>query len=122
MVFFILSRHTLFYNTQRPQANSRAGLLFAKLDLQRMPLEVLKRVFACYILPVFDYDLVLWISGKFSSASEDLVNSSFTKYWKRYLNLPLHTHNAMVYYLTNTMPLMSNKANREWEQYAYLNA
>ena len=89
------------------KANSRIGLLFAKLDLQEMPIEVLKKVFVCYILPVFEYGLVIWISGGFSSSSEQTVNATFTKFWKRYLNLPLHSNNAIVYYLTDTIPLMS---------------
>ena len=89
------------------KANSRIGLLYSKLDLQKMPIEVLKRVFACYILPIFQYGIVVWISGNFSSSSEQLVNRVFTKFWKRYLNLPLSTSNTLVYYLTETMPLMS---------------
>ena len=89
------------------KANLRVGLLFAKLDLQKMPVEIIRRVFACYILPVFEYGLALWISGTFSSASEQLVNGTLTKFWKRYLNLPLHTNNATIYHLTSSLPLMS---------------
>ena len=55
----------------------------------------------------FEYGIVLWISGKLSSSSVNLVNSMFTKFWKRYLNLPQSTKNALVYYLTDTMPLMA---------------
>ena len=89
------------------KANSRIGLLFSRLDLQQMPVEVLKKVFAFYIMPTFEYGLALWISGKLSSLSEQLVNSMFTKFWKRYLSLPQSTNNALVYYLTNNVSLMS---------------
>ena len=89
------------------RANSRIGLLYSKLDLQNMPIDVVKRVFSCYILPIFQYALVIWISGKFSSSSEQLVNGLFTKFWKRYLNIPLSTSNALTYYLAETMPLIA---------------
>ena len=89
------------------KANSRIGLLYSKLDLQKMPIEVVMKVFACYVLPLFEYGLPIWISGKFSSSAEQLVNSTFTKFLKRYMNVPKFTHNALVYFLTNTQPLMA---------------
>ena len=89
------------------KANTRIGILYSRLELQKMPVEVLRKVFACYVLPVFEYGLVLWITGKFSSSAEQSVNVVFSKFWKRYLNLPQSTNNAMVYFLTETMPLMS---------------
>ena len=88
------------------KANTRIGLLYSRLELQKMPVEVLKKIFGCYILPVFQYGLVLWLTGTFSSTAEQLVNSMFTKFWKRYLNLSQSTNNAQVYFLTNTIPLM----------------
>ena len=32
---------------------------------------------------------------------------ALNKFWKRYLNLPLHSNNATVHFLTNTMPLIT---------------
>ena len=65
------------------------------------------RVFVCYILPLFEYGLVVWISGKYSSSAEKLVNATFTKFMKRYLNLPLFTNNSLIHHLTNSTPLMT---------------
>ena len=89
------------------KANARIVLLYARLDLQKMPLEVLLKVFQCYILPIFEYGLVLWITGNFSTATEELVNATFTKFLKRYLKLPLYTQNALIHQLSDTVPLMS---------------
>ena len=82
-------------------------LLFSRLELQEMPLDVVLRVFSCYIMPIFEYGLTTWISGKYSAASESSINSLFTKFLKRYLNLPMCTANSIVYHITNTMPLVS---------------
>ena len=72
-----------------------------------MPLEIVMRVFACYILPLFEYGLVLWITGKFSASTEQVINATFTKFMKRYLNVPWCTANSIVYFMTNTLPLMT---------------
>ena len=62
-------------------------------------------------MPLFEYGLVIWMSGKFSSTVEQLVNTTFLKYLKRYLNVPLSTHNSLVYFITNTLPLMTHLNN-----------
>ena len=72
-----------------------------------MPFEVILRVFICYILPIFEYGLVLWITGKFSISAEQLINSTFTKFMKRYLNVPMSTQNSIIYHITNSLPLMT---------------
>ena len=60
------------------KANSRIGLLCSKLDLQKMPIEVVMRVFVCYILPLFEYGLVVWISGKYSSSADPKRNYTYS--------------------------------------------
>ena len=61
----------------------------------------------CYVFPIFEYGLVLWISGTFSTSAEKSINACFTKYLKRYLNVPLCTNSSKIYFLTNTVPLLS---------------
>ena len=89
------------------KANSRVGLLYSRLDLQKMPIEVIMKVFICYILPIFEYGLLVWITGNFSDSSKQLVNATFTKFLKRYLNLPYCTNNSFVYFITQSLPLIS---------------
>ena len=55
------------------KADARIGLLFSKLGLQKMPIEVLLKVFSCYILPIFEYGQVIWISGNYTSATEKSI-------------------------------------------------
>ena len=72
-----------------------------------MPLEVAMIIFACYIMPIFEYGLVLWISENFETASENLANAMLTNFLKPYLSLPWCTNNSIVYHLTSALPLMT---------------
>ena len=93
-----------------PRQTSQSRLsdfLTALKNIRSMPLEVIIKVFGCYILPMFEYGLILWISGNFAASTGQAVNATFSKYLKRYLSLPLCTNNSMVYFITNTLPLMT---------------
>jgi hypothetical protein len=57
-----------------------------------------------YVLPVAQYCIPLWFPAAIES-SKVKINSLFTKFLKRYLGLPYNTNNAIVHFLTNTVPL-----------------
>jgi len=88
------------------KANSRCGTLMTKLPLWDLPLDLVGRVYDCYVLPLFRYGLPLWLSS-LSTAAKDSANSSFTKFLKSYLGVPFHVNNAITHFLTNTCPLLS---------------
>ena len=50
------------------KSDARIGALFSRLKLQKMSLSTIIRVFMCYIQPLFEYGLIVWITGKFSLA------------------------------------------------------
>ena len=56
---------------------------------------------------MFEYGLILWISGNFAASTSQAVNATFSKYLKRYLSLPLCTMNSLVYFITDTLPLLT---------------
>ena len=91
-------------NSLITKANSRIGVLFRQLPLTSLPLRTVLNVFNCYILPIFQYGLHLWLS-KISASSLTSLNSLFTKYLKRYLLLPSFTPSSIVHHITNTVPL-----------------
>jgi len=92
-------------NTVTTKANSRCGILMARLPLKELPLELVLRVFDCYVLPIFRYGLPLWI-GSCSEATRRAANSTFTKFIKSYLGIPYHSNNAITHFITQTSPLL----------------
>ena len=89
--------------TQISKARSRIGQLFARLPLMNLPLETLLRVFEMFATPIFLYGLPLWISNC-SIGSRKSLDALFTKFVKRYLGLRPWANNAIVHYITGTMP------------------
>ena len=77
----------------------------SRLPLRDLPLQLVLRVYDCYVLPLFKYGLPLWM-GSCSYSTKESANSSFTKFLKTYLGLPYHANNAITHYLTNTCPLL----------------
>ena len=66
--------------------------------------ELVMRLFNIYVLPLYTYGLPIWIT----STSGNVIKSSNavqTKFLKRYLGLPKHTNNAIIYHITETRPL-----------------
>jgi len=86
------------------KARARIGLLFAKLPLTHVPLQLAIQVFQEYIAPIFHYGLPLWIS-RVSNSALQAMDAVWTKYLKRYLGLPAHANNATVFFVTKTEPL-----------------
>ena len=97
------SSHTMFITSK---ARSKCGQLFAQLPLQDLPLHLVLKLFDTFILPVFSYGLAFWIDNS-SGSSLQAVNATFTKFLKRYLQIPLHSSNSQVHFITSTTPLTS---------------
>ena len=95
------SRHL---ETAIAKARARIGLLFAKLPLTDIPLDLALKVFATYIAPIFHYGLSLWLSQVSNSALQAL-DALWTKFLKRYLCLPPSANNATILFLTNQVPI-----------------
>ena len=84
------------------KAKERIGLLFSKLPIKELPIELAFKIFDVYILPLYCYGLPLWLSNCSESALNQ-VNQIFTKYVKRYLAVPKWANNSITYHLINTM-------------------
>ena len=65
---------------------------------------MLLELFDVFVLPVLTYGLPLWITSC-SESSLQAINAVFTKFIKRYLQIPTHSNNAIVHFLTSTIPL-----------------
>ena len=88
------------------RARSKCGVLFAQLPLLDLPLGIVLDLFNIFILPVFTYGLPLYINNCPNSALQ-AIDATLTKYLKRYLQVPLHSNNATVHFVTGTIPLSS---------------
>ena len=86
------------------KAKKQIGMLHKQVNLRALSLEIVLKLFSIYVFPVFRYGAGLWLSSC-SKASISKVDSSFSKFLKSYLGLPSHTNNAIVHFLTGTVPL-----------------
>jgi len=86
------------------KANSRCGVLASKLPLKDLPIDLVLRIFNCYVVPLYRCGLQLWL-GSCSSSALESINSSFTKFLKRYLGVPYYCNNAITHFITQTIPL-----------------
>ena len=86
------------------KAGARIGYLFSALPLSEVPLPVALKIFNTYILPIITYALPTW-QPNLTEATKKKLNALFTKFLKRYLGLPYNTNNAIVHFLTGTVPL-----------------
>jgi len=92
------------------KARAKCGLLFTKLPLQNLPLDIVLELFKVFILPSYSYGLALWSSNCSNSVFQS-INATFSKYLKRYLQIPTHSNNAIVHFLTSTTPLSETLKN-----------
>ena len=88
------------------KARARWAFLYPRLKLTHLPLELMKRAFDCFIIPMFSYALPVYITNV-SQGAQDSVNSFHSSLLKRYLCVPPTSNTALAYYITNEAPLMS---------------
>ena len=69
-----------------------------------LPLSIVLDLFSIFILPTYLYGLPLWLANC-SASSLQMVDATFTKFLKRYLQVPSHSNNASIHFLTSTIPL-----------------
>ena len=86
------------------KARAKCGILFARLPIMDLPLPIVLNLFSTFILPVYLYGLPLWLSNV-SNSSLQMIDATLTKFLKRYLQVPLHSNNASIHFLTSTIPL-----------------
>ena len=95
------TKHIEMINTK---ARSKIGLILGKLKSMNIELDMILKMFECYVLPSYTYGLNVWFDN-ISQEAKKTLNSTFTKYLKRYLGLPYNTLNSLVYHVTETHPL-----------------
>ena len=79
-------------------------MLAANLPLLELPLETVLEQFNIFILPIFTYGLPLYINNCSNSTLQS-IDATFSKFLKRYLQIPSHSNNAIVHFITSTIPL-----------------
>jgi len=97
------SQHAKIINSK---ARAKCGLLYSQLPLQHLTIELVQELFDVFILPIYRYGLPLWISNC-SNSSLQSINATYTKFLKRYLQVPTHSNNSSVHFLTSSIPLSS---------------
>ena len=93
------------------KCNGAVGVLFSRIPIKSIPLSVALNLFNTYILPIITYALPVWFP-KTSEEGRKRLNAIFTKFMKRYLGVPYSTYNAIVHYLSGTVPLCNFLQNR----------
>ena len=93
----------LSYVTKK--ANAKLGYLKSKLSgMNLLTLKTAIGIFNCYVTPTFSYGINIWFNSC-SKNSMESMNSVYTKFLKSYLNVPKAANNALVHYVTTSMPL-----------------
>ena len=95
------SHHAKVVNSK---ARSKCGLLYSSLPMSNLPLPLILQLFEVFVLPTLSYGLSMWLPNC-SASSLQAVDATYTKYLKRYLQVPVHSNNNIVYFLTSTTPL-----------------
>ena len=104
---FIFSSQLSFsahLNNVNVKANSRVGTLMSRLPLRNLPLDLVLRVFRCFVFPLYTYGIQMYIHNC-SQNSLRAPDAVFTKILKRYLGTPYHANNAITHFITGTVPL-----------------
>jgi len=101
------------------KGRSRIGQLYARLPLTNLSLELVLKVFHLYVTPIFLYGLAMYFP-KCSNSSKQAMDALFTKFIKRYLQIPPWSNNAVTYFITETIPFSSFLAMRTTQQFTGL--
>ena len=101
------SEHARIVNAK---ARSKCGLLFTRHPLQQLPLNIVLELFDVFVLPVYSYGLPLWLTNCANSSLLS-INATLTKFLKRYLQIPSFSNNAIVHFITSTIPLSEKLKN-----------
>ena len=85
------------------RVRSTLGILSKRIDFKDLELKIVLQIilYLLYVLPAFLYGLPLWLSNC-SKSSLDSIDSTFSKFLKQYLGIPIHANNAITYFLTGT--------------------
>ena len=89
---------------QAIKAKTKVGFLFSHLNLRNLTLELVLKIFRCYIQPIITYGISGWW-GNVSRNALSKVNAVFTQFLKSWLGIPKASSNAMTYFITNPYPL-----------------
>ena len=95
------TKHAISINRK---ARARIGMLASRLPLRRFPFLTLIKLFKTYVFPIYSYGSFLWIDNC-CSTQISAIDSTFTKFLKRYLGVPFWCSNPITHFITNTSPL-----------------
>ena len=101
------------------KAKARCSFLFSTLPIKQLPIHLVKRIFACYIFPIFSYGSPLWLASCSNNALQS-VDAVYSSYLKRYLGVPRHCNNAVTHFLCNSLPLTDTLRVGAFKQFSRL--
>ena len=99
----------------RQKAKAKIGMLFAKTPIKEVKIELVLALFQCYIIPIFEYCLAVW-AADFRASMDREINSILLIYLKRWLGVPYTTRSSIVYFLTQTKPLVNTLLEKAEEK------
>ena len=99
------------------KAKAKIGMLFAKTPVNEVSLELAKGLFNCYVLPIFEFGMIIWTSD-YCKSLDNSIDAVYLNFLKRYMGVHPKTRNSLIYHITNTSPLSNTmlEKNKKQEQ------
>ena len=79
-------------------------MVYARTPVINVNLDLATKLFECYVMPILQFNSIIWTTNYASSLDEKL-DTVLMSYYKRYCGLHPKTRNSLVYYLTGMSPL-----------------
>ena len=84
------------------KAKAKVGVIFPKLRLSWLPLDMVIRIFLVYILPSLEYAIPIWMGSDPIKSAVERLNAVFNRYLKRYLGVPYTSCNYFTHFNCQT--------------------
>ena len=86
------------------RAKAKIGYMFARTPVKEVSLDLAKRLFNCYILPIFEFNMIIWTEN-FSDTVKEKLDDVWKSFLKRYCIVHPKTRTDIVHWMTNSIPL-----------------
>ena len=87
------------------KAKAKVGVIFPKLRLSWLPLDMVIRIFLVYILPSLEYAIPIWMGSDPIKSAVERLNAVFNRYLKRYLGVHYTSCNHFTHFNCQTSPI-----------------
>ena len=87
------------------KAKAKLSVIFPKLRLSWLPLDMVIRIFLIYILLSLEYAIPIWMGSDPIKSSVERLNAVFKRYLKRYLGIKYTSCNHFTHFNCQTSPI-----------------